>query len=473
MLKFDARQNHILHLSWLAFFFSFVAWFNMAPFNTTLIRTVGLSQEQINILMLCNVSLTIPARILIGILVDHFGARKVFSYLLIFSAGVCFYFASGESFEDFLVARLLMGIVGAGFVVGIKMISEWFPPEKMGLAQGIYAGWGNFGAAAAVFTLPIIASFFPEEIGWRYAVVFSGILCAIWGIIYFIFAKELSVKSNTFRTGFEHNIEVTTKKDIFLQILFLIPIYGAMATLVWKLSGHPLQLLSSTTFKILITGILILYIFNVRQTVRSNLPKLDEQIPPEKKYEFKQIIILSMVYALAFGSQLAVISMFPQFLESTFELSVAAAGMVGSSFAFMNLISRPAGGWISDLIEKKRALILFVISSMIGYIIMSQINSSWPLWGVLLLAFGCSMFLQAGTGACFAAVPLIRKDLTGKLAGLAGAYGNVGAVMFLTVLSFTGPEKFFIIAAFYAAIVLIALVFISPFNNLHKSFQKN
>lgn len=473
MLKFDARQNHILHLSWLAFFFSFVAWFNMAPFNTTLIRTVGLSQEQINILMLCNVSLTIPARILIGILVDHFGARKVFSYLLIFSAGVCFYFASGESFEDFLIARLLMGIVGAGFVVGIKMISEWFPPEKMGLAQGIYAGWGNFGAAAAVFTLPIIASFFPEEIGWRYAVVFSGILCAIWGIVYFIFAKELSEKSNNFLTGFEHNIEVTTKKDVFLQILFLIPIYGAMATLVWKLSGHPLQLLSSTTFKILTTGILILYIFNATQTVRSNLLKLDEEISPKKKYEFKQIIILSMVYALAFGSQLAVISMFPQFLESTFELSVTAAGIVGSSFAFMNLISRPAGGWISDLIEKKRALILFVISSMIGYIIMSQINSSWPLWSVLLLALGCSMFLQAGTGACFAAVPLIRKDLTGKLAGLAGAYGNVGAVMFLTVLSFTGPEKFFIIAAFYAAIVSIALIFLNSFNNLHKSFQKN
>ncbi|HIF01986.1 MAG TPA: MFS transporter, partial [Nitrospinaceae bacterium] len=43
--------------------------------------------------MLCNVSLTIPARILIGILVDNFGPRKVFSCLLIFAAGVCFYFA--------------------------------------------------------------------------------------------------------------------------------------------------------------------------------------------------------------------------------------------------------------------------------------------------------------------------------------------------------------------------------------------
>ena len=473
MLNFDTSQNRILHLSWLAFFFSFIAWFNMAPFNTTLIRTIGLNQEQINILMLCNVALTIPARILIGIWVDYFGPRKVFSALLLFSAGVCFYFASGKTFEELLIARLLMGIVGAGFVVGIKMISEWFPPKKMGLAQGIYAGWGNFGAAAAVFSLPIVASFFPEGIGWRYAVIFSGILCAIWSIVYFIFAKELSEKNNIFQVGFEHNIEVTTKKDMVLQVLFLVPIYGAIVTLVWKLSGHPLQLLSSSTFYILLTGTIILYILNVIQSIRSNLPKLNEEISPEKKYAFKQIVILSMVYALTFGSELAVLSMFPQFLESTFQLSVTTAGIIGSSFALMNLVSRPAGGWVSDLMEKNKTLALLVIGAMVGYITMSQITSSWPLWTVIMVALGCSTCLQAGNGACFAAIPLNRKDLTGKLAGLAGAYGNVGAVFFLTVLSFTGPEKFFSIAAFYAAVVLIALIFLNAFNNLHKSFQIN
>ena len=180
-----------------------------------------------------------------------------------------------------------------------------------------------------------------------------------------------------------------------------------------------------------------------------------------------------MVYALAFGSQLAVFSMFPQFLESTFELSVTAAGMVGSSFAFLNLICRPAGGWISDLIEKKSSLIIFVTGSMLGYIIMGQINSSWSLWSVLLLGFGCSMFLQGATGACFAAVPLIRKDLTGQMAGMAGAYGNVGAVFFLTTLSYVSPMNFFVIIALYAAVVLISLIFLDPFNNIHKSFQKN
>ena len=473
MFNFDARQNHILHLSWLAFFFSFVAWFNMAPFNTTLIRAVGLDQEQVNILMLSNVALTIPARVLIGIWVDYFGPRKVFSCLLLFSSGVCFYFALGKTFEQFLIARLLMGIVGAGFVVGIKMIADWFPPDKMGIAQGIYAGWGNFGAAAAVFSLPLVASLFPEEMGWRVAVVLSGILCVIWAVIYFCFAKEIPEKDGSFSVGFEHCIEITAKKDALLQILLLIPIYGAVAILVWKLSGHPLPLLSPIASKILNVGILFLFACNVIHLLRFNLPKLAEPIPPEKQYEFKQILILSMVYALTFGSQLAVISMFPQFLETTFDLSVATAGMVGSSFAIMNLVSRPAGGWISDLIEKKSALILFVTGSMIGYTVMCEINSSWPLWSVLFSAFGCSIFLQAGTGACFAAVPLIRKDLTGQIAGMAGAYESVGAVVFLTVLSFVSPEKFFIVIAVYAALVLLSLVFLKPFSSSHRSFYES
>ncbi len=48
-----------------------------------------------------------------------------------------------------VVSRLLLGVVGAGFVVGIRMVSEWFPPAELGTAEGVYGGWGNFGAAAA------------------------------------------------------------------------------------------------------------------------------------------------------------------------------------------------------------------------------------------------------------------------------------------------------------------------------------
>ncbi|MCH8207994.1 MAG: MFS transporter, partial [Nitrospinae bacterium] len=69
MFGFNGKRQVILHLTWIAFFLIFVSWFNMAPFNTTLMAAMGLTAEQIAVLMICHVALTIPARILLGYLV--------------------------------------------------------------------------------------------------------------------------------------------------------------------------------------------------------------------------------------------------------------------------------------------------------------------------------------------------------------------------------------------------------------------
>ena len=114
MFNFSSEQKSALHLTWVAFFLTFVAWFNMAPFNSTLARATGLSTYQIDILMICNMALTIPSRIVIGTLVDRYGPRNVFSALLVFAALVSFYFALATAFSEFLLSRLMMGIVGGG-----------------------------------------------------------------------------------------------------------------------------------------------------------------------------------------------------------------------------------------------------------------------------------------------------------------------------------------------------------------------
>ena len=79
--------------------------------------------------------------------------------------------------------------------------------------------------------------------------------------------------------------------------------------------------------------------------------------------------------------------------------------------------------------------------------------------------------IQAGNGACFAMVPLIRKDLTGKLAGVVGAYGNVGAVFFLTLFSVVSASTFFQLIGAYAFLVLLSLLFLQSFKNLHNSYH--
>ncbi len=463
MLGFTETQTRTLHLTWIAFFLTFVAWFNMAPFNTTIMHQLGLTEAEINILMICNIVLAIPARIVIGSLTDQYGPQKVFGVLLLFSGGVCIAFSLSQNFQSLLITRLLMGIVGGGFVVGIKMIAEWFPHNKMGTAQGIYAGWGNFGAAAAAFSLPLIAILFTEDIGWRVATAFSGILCIIWSFVYFRFCSDIPERSLDFQIGIHGAIEVQSKKDLILQSIFLLPIYAALMLFVWKLSGHPFTLISSSLSWILIAGLSGIFVYNLVQCWKLNLPRIKKPVPEEKKYSFSQIAILSMVYSLTFGSELAVVSIFPQFLETTFSLSMGLAGVLGGSYAFMNLIARPGGGWVSDQFGRKKTLIFLILGGMISHWLIGEIDSNWQLSSAITLAIIGSIFFKAGNGACFAAVPLIQRKLTGKMAGLAGAYGSVGAVCFLTLYSFVTPQDFFKIIAAYAFLVFLSLFFLKPF----------
>ena len=73
----------------------------------------------------------------------------------------------------------------------------------------------------------------------------------------------------------------------------------------------------------------------------------------------------------------------------------------------------------------------------------------------------CSFFVQGGEGAVFAAVPLIKRRLTGQIAGMTGAYGNVGAVFFLTVYSMVSTQIFFYVIAASAVLGLVSLLFLT------------
>ena len=126
----------------------------------------------------------------------------------------------------------------------------------------------------------------------------------------------------------------------------------------------------------------------------------------------------------------------------------------------MNLVARPAGGLISDKFGRKKSMLIFMVGLAIGYAMMSQIGSGWPVALAVLATMFCSFFVQSGEGAVFAMVPLVQRRMTGQIAGMAGAYGNVGAVCFLTVFaSVDSPSTFFTVIACSSAIGFIATLF--------------
>ena len=116
-----------------------------------------------------------------------------------------------------------------------------------------------------------------------------------------------------------------------------------------------------------------------------------------------------------------------------------------------------AAGFQTSLVGKSTLLVL-TAGLAAGYFVMSLVGSSWPLWLAVVAAMACSFFVQAGEGAVFAAVPLIKRRLTGQIAGMTGAYGNVGAVTYLTVLSMVDYSTFFLVIAGTAALGFVALL---------------
>jgi len=458
IFKFTGKMK-ILHLSWMAFFISFLVWFNFAPLLQAVKETLGLTTDQVKTLLILNVALTIPARVIIGMLTDKYGPRLVYSALLAVCSIPCFMFAFADSFVQAAIARFLLGFIGAGFVIGIRMVSEWFPHNELGTAEGIYGGWGNFGSAAAAFTLPTIAVLFGGEDGWRYAIGLTGVISLFFAFVYYANVTNTPKGSTYFKPKNLGAMEVTSKGDFFLLLLMKLPMYAAIALLAWKLSPSGVDILSQTIVNSIYVGLFVLYLLEVYKVWQVNKEIFSKEVPELHRYNFKQVAVLDILYFTNFGSELAVVSMLPLFFAETFSLDPVLAGLVAGAYAFMNLMSRPAGGWISDKFGRKSTLMILTAGLAAGYALMGMVDGTWPLWLAVVIAMGCSFFVQSGEGAVFAVVPLIKRRMTGQIAGMTGAYGNVGAVTFLTVLSFVDYSTFFYVIAATALVGLFTLIF--------------
>ncbi len=448
LFKVRSPEIRALHLTWIAFFITFYVWFNMAPLATSILRDVDwLTQDHIRLFAICNVALTIPARIIVGMALDRFGPRRVFSILMVVMAIPALVFAFGNSMTQMLVARLVLSSIGASFVVGIHMTALWFKPKHIGFAEGFYAGWGNFGSAAAAMTLPTIAIvWYGGDEGWRWAIAQSAFVMAAYGVYYWFAITDGPSATSHRKTRKAMAMEVSSWADMYKLILWTIPLVGVLAILVWRIQN--MGFMSVTAAVIAYLAIVAIVIYQVVQIIRVNVPILRKGVPEDDKYHFNSVAALNTTYFANFGAELAVISMLPMFFEQTWGLTAAAAGLIASSFAFVNLVARPMGGAVSDRMGNRRFVMLcYMFGIGIGFTLMAMMNETWPLILAIAITIFTSFFVQGSEGATFGIIPSIKRRITGQIAGMAGAYGNVGAVVYLTIFTFVTPTQFFYILA--------------------------
>src|SRR5690554_3801832 len=448
VFRFKNPEIKALHLTWIAFFITFYVWFNMAPLASSMLKSVDwLTPDDLRLFAICNVALTIPARIIVGMALDRFGPRRVFSILMILMSIPALTFAFGDTMTQLLVSRLVLSSIGASFVVGIHMTAMWFKPRDIGFAEGFYAGWGNFGSAAAAMSLPAIAlHMFGGDDGWRHAIGVSAVMMALYGVYYWYAITDGPVGTIHHKPRKVSAMEVSTWGDMIKLILWTIPMVGILSVLVCRIES--MGYLSAGWAWVCHGVIVLVIIYQIVQILRVNLPILRKGVPEDDKYNFNSVAALNSTYFANFGAELAVVSMLPMLFEMTWGLTATTAGLIAASFAFINLVARPIGGLVSDRFGNRRFVMLgYMLGIAIGFAMMGLMNSSWPLYLAVVTTILCSVFVQGAEGATFGIIPSIKRRITGQISGMAGAYGNVGAVCYLTLYTFVTPSQFFFIIA--------------------------
>jgi len=371
--KVNMVQIRTFHMTWFAFFAAFFAWFGIAPLMIIVREELELTKSQVGWSIIASVFVTVFARFFIGWLCDRIGPRLAYTSLLIFGAFPVAGIALANSFESFLFFRLLIGIIGASFVITQYHTSVMFAPNVVGTANATSAGWGNLGGGVTQIIMPLIFSGFVIGFGftdaqaWRLSMISVGVVIFLIGIAYYFLTQDAP----------DGNYKDLRAKNQMLQ-------------------------------KDKVTGAY----FRAMRDYR--------------------VWVLFLIYGACFGIELTVNNTAALYFYDYFDVNLVTAGAIAASFGLMNIFARTLGGIFGDNFGqlwglKGRSFWLFIVllGEGVALMIFSQMSVLF-LAIPMLIVF--SLFTQMAEGATYSVVPFINKKALGAVAGIVGAGGNAGAV---------------------------------------------
>ncbi|WCJ38489.1 High-affinity nitrate transporter 2.2 [Euphorbia peplus] len=371
------------HLSWVSFFACFVSTFAAPPLVPIIRDNLNLTATDIGNAGIASVSGAVLARILMGTACDLFGPRLASAALILLTAPAVYFTSIVSSPISFLLVRFFTGFSLATFVSTQFWMSSMFSAPVVGTANGVAGGWGNLGGGATQLIMPLV-----------------------FGLI----------------------------RDI-----------GAAKFTAWRISFFiPALFQTLSAFAVLIFG---------KDLPDGNFRRL-EKSGDKHKDKFSNIFqhglknyrgwILALTYGYCFGVELTIDNIIAEYFYDRFNLKLHTAGIIAASFGLANIVSRPGGGILSDVIAKRygmrgRLWALWIVQTLGGVfcIVLGRMSS---LGGSVVTMIVFSFLCQAACGLTFGVVPFVSRRSLGLISGMTGGGGNVGAV--LTQLIFFKGSKY-------------------------------
>ncbi|HEY0981763.1 MFS transporter [Schlesneria sp.] len=381
LLDIHSPPMRAFHMSWIAFFFCFFAWFGIAPLMPIIRDEFQLTRDQVGWCIIGSVGITFFARLFIGWLCDRIGPRLAYSGLLIVGAVPVMLIGLASDYVTFLLFRIAIGVIGASFVVTQYHTSIMFAPNCVGTANATTAGWGNLGGGVTQMVIPLMfAAFlslpgFSSASAWRVSLLITGIVCALTGVAYYFLTQDTPAGnfSDLRRQG-----HLTSAK--------------AASGSFWKTCCD------------------------------------------------YRVWILFLAYGCCFGMELTLDNIAALYFVDYFgELgsgdkvqAVATAGMIAGLFGGMNLFARALGGIIGDRFGDRwgvngrvKWLFIALFCEGLALLLFSQARTLWA--GIPLLML-LGLFVKMSNGATYSVAPFLNRKALGSVTGIVGAGGNAGAV---------------------------------------------
>ena len=378
LCNFSRPHMRAFHCSWMGFFTAFFIWFAIAPLLPVIRKPIeeggiNLSKQQIWTSNICSVLGTTFMRFINGPMCDKFGARILMGILLMFASIPCALTGLVNNAASLAILRFFIGLGGSTFVCCQFWTSRMFTKEVAGTANALVGGWGNLGGGVTQLVMgsvlfPLFQTGMSVEMAWRTVCIVPAVVGFGLGLL-IIFISDDAPKGH----------------------------YKEM-----KANGTMPEISAAASF-------------------RSGAMNINTWL-------------LFIQYGCCFGVELTMNNAAAMYFVQKFDQSVAGAAAIASIFGWMNLFARGIGGYVSDRVNAKMGMrgrliwqgALLVIEGILIFVF----AHSDSLVGAIVLMVFFSTVVQSAEGSTYGIVPYINPPVTGSIAGVVGAGGNVGAVCF-------------------------------------------
>ncbi|TWG91052.1 NNP family nitrate/nitrite transporter-like MFS transporter [Nocardioides sp. J9] len=180
----------MLGMATLGFVVNFWAWALLSPLGP-LFRDTGdlgdLSESDVSLLVAVPVVVGSLGRIVVGALTDRFGGRVMFPLVSLATVVPVLFvaFFALDSYALLLVGGFFLGIGGTAFAVGVPFVNAWFPPERRGLAVGIFGAGMGGTAISALTTVPLY-----DDAGERAPFLITAAVLVVYGVVAWLVLRD-------------------------------------------------------------------------------------------------------------------------------------------------------------------------------------------------------------------------------------------------------------------------------------------